>query len=194
MSRDSLPWALLLSLVLHGLLLAPQGVGRLLRQSDPAAALARSAARLETRLEARLELPLPPLPASPEVAHAPLLKDTLAEPTSASARSAQPRSVLRPSPLLSPRRAQKPEALQAAQRKLARHVYYPPEAVAQGLEGEVRLLLSLAEDGRILAVSVAVGSGSPLLDHAALEAALAMGRIADVQGAELLLPVVFRLQ
>ena len=31
-----------------------------------------------------------------------------------------------------------------ARRKLAEHVYYPPEAIRLGLEGEVRLLLTLA--------------------------------------------------
>ena len=69
-------------------------------------------------------------------------------------------------------------------------MYYPPEAIAQGLEGEVRLLLRLAEDGRLLAVSVAASSGFP----AALEAAHAMGRIPEAGVRELLLPVVFRLQ
>ena len=81
-----------------------------------------------------------------------------------------------------------------AGRKLAEHVFYPPEAIARGLEGEVRLLLTLAPDGKILDAQIVSSSGHGLLDQAAAEAAYAMGRLPDTGVRELILPVVFRLQ
>ena len=82
----------------------------------------------------------------------------------------------------------------AAQRKLSQHLFYPAEAVARGLEGEVRLILKLADDGSVDRVSLAASSGHPILDNAAVKAAYAMGRLTGAQSRELLLPVVFRLQ
>jgi protein TonB len=185
----SLPWAVLASVVLHGLLLIPQSFWPLF-QLPP------------TRLQppARLEARLSPLPVAEA---APLLKNTLlaaavAAPAAASVAPAASAVSKAASTVASPpraaRKARGEHGVQIAQRKLAQHMYYPPEAIAQGLEGEVRLLLRLAEDGRLLAVSVAASSGFPLLDRAALEAAHAMGRIPEAGVRELLLPVVFRLQ
>ncbi|MFA7267740.1 MAG: energy transducer TonB [Sterolibacterium sp.] len=83
---------------------------------------------------------------------------------------------------------------QAAQRKLAEHLFYPPEAIAGGLEGEVRLLLLLDPDGRVLEAQVVSGSGHALLDRAATEAAYAMRRLPNPGVRELILPVVFKLK
>lgn len=82
----------------------------------------------------------------------------------------------------------------AAQRKIAQHVYYPPEAVAAGLEGEVRLLLTLDASGRIVDADVAASSGHAVLDKAAVRAAWAMGNLEGADKRELILPVVFRLR
>lgn len=82
----------------------------------------------------------------------------------------------------------------AAQRKLAQHLFYPPEAVAAGIEGEVRLLLTLDAAGNVVEAQVASGSGHPALDRAAVDAAHAMRRLPGAGVRELILPVVFRLE
>lgn len=114
----------------------------------------------------------------------PVLKDTLADATKLgtagtppAARSGEPR-----------------KSVVAARRKLAAHVYYPPEAIRLGLEGEVRLLLTLAADGTITDASVAASSGHELLDQAAVHAARALARLPGTDRRELLLPVMFRLR
>lgn len=96
------------------------------------------------------------------------------------------------SPLKSPRKLQG-SALRHAQASLSEHLYYPPQAIQQGLEGEVILLLQLAEDGRLVSASIARSSGHALLDHAALEAAR---RINVLPGSprQSLFPVNFRLE
>lgn len=81
---------------------------------------------------------------------------------------------------------------EAQRRRLAEHVFYPPQAVAQGLQGEVRLLLRLDRDGRLLEVRIASSSGYPLLDDAAVAAARAAG-VFSGGAPEMILPVVFRL-
>lgn len=83
--------------------------------------------------------------------------------------------------------------LRRAQGALSKHLFYPPQAVAQGLEGDVVVLLELAPDGRILKASVATGSGHALLDDAALDAARRIGRLPG-NPRQMLLPVSFRLQ
>jgi len=82
----------------------------------------------------------------------------------------------------------------SAERKLAEHVFYPSEAVASGLQGEVWLLLTLDAEGRLIDIRIASSSGHDLLDRAAIAAAQAMGRLPDTGVRELILPVVFKLQ
>lgn len=84
--------------------------------------------------------------------------------------------------------------VQVAQRKLSEHLFYPPEAVARGLEGEVRLIVKLNADGGVDDVSIAASSGYPILDNAAVKAAYAMGRLTGASSRELILPVFFYLQ
>ncbi len=118
-----------------------------------------------------------------------LLKDTLAEPDAAAAAPAPPQ----PAAGKDPRAALRtPEA--AAQIKLSAVLFYPPEAVARGLEGEVRLLLTLDADGAIRDAQVAAGSGHRILDEAAVRAAFAMGSLPEAGVREVILPVVFRLR
>lgn len=138
-------------------------------------------------------LRLPAVEAPPAEA---LLKNTLdAEPAPPPASAPEPPPPEKAAPSAAPRPA-KAEARQvrAAQKKLAAHLYYPEEAIARGLEGEVRLILSLAEDGSIGDVQLAASSGHALLDQAAIKAAFAMGRLPGVSARELILPVIFRLQ
>lgn len=134
-------------------------------------------------LSARL---LPPATVRPQDA---LMKDTLAEQEAAKPALAPTKPVDAKSRRPAPRT---PE--EAAQRKLSEVLFYPPEAVARGLEGEVRLLLTLDGDGTIRDAQVAAGSGHRILDEAALKAAFAMGRLPDAGTREVILPVVFRLR
>lgn len=164
--------ALALSLALHATVVLPDLLGRL--------TVARPAPALRAVLRPPPETP----PAEP------LLKDTLAP------EEAPPKPESKPKPAA---KATTPQAVakrevQAAQRKLSQHVYYPPEAVARGLEGEVRLIVKLSANGEVDDVSVAASSGHPLLDNAAIKAAYAMGRLTGATSRELILPVIFRLQ
>lgn len=136
-----------------------------------------------TAISARLLLPAMVKPAGP------LLKDTLAEEAAPKAATAPPKPVDAKSRRPAPRT---PE--EAAQRKLSEVLFYPPEAVAHGLEGEVRLLLTLDGDGAIRDVQVAASSGHRILDDAAIKAVRLMGSLPDADVRELILPVVFRLR
>ena len=164
--------ALALSLALHGVLFLPDIFKRL------AAAPPRPALQAVLRLPPMVEAP----PAEP------LLKNTLdADPTPEIAKVPPPTP--RPTNTAPTR-----HAVQAAQRKLSEHLFYPPEAVARGLEGETQLIVKLSADGRVDDVSIAASSGHAILDNAAIKAAYAMGRVAGSGARELVLPVIFRLQ
>lgn len=162
--------ALLVSLLLHGAILG--GLPLLLNLGSP------SAPPTPAPLMAHLK-PVPP--AEPE----PVVKDTIAK----EAMTPPPQ----PEPSAADLRAKR-VAVSNAKRKLAEHVFYPEEALLQGLEGEVRLLVTLAPDGRILDVQVASGSGHRLLDEAALEAVRGMGALPGLERRELILPVAFHLK
>jgi protein TonB len=114
-----------------------------------------------------------------------LLKDTLAEtrqlPVAASRQT-------------DPSAAGKLHGQLAAERKLAEHVYYPEEAIARGLEGEVHLLLTLNGAGAVIDAQVANSSGHQVLDQAALRAAYAMGALTGIERREIILPVRFQLR
>ena len=165
-------FALVLSLALHGSLIIPDALQRL------------SAAPPRPALQAVLRLP--PRPDTPPAE--PLLKNTLDT-------DEAPRPSKKPSaePQTSPKTIIKRE-VQKAQKKLSQHLFYPPEAIARGIEGEVRLIILLGDDGRVADVNVAASSGHPILDNAAIKAAYAMGSLPGAISRELLLPVVFRLQ
>ncbi|NJA89230.1 energy transducer TonB [Rhodocyclus tenuis] len=122
-------------------------------------------------------------PEPPPVARAPAKDATAAPPKPAPAST---HSEARPEPPAN--------EVRAAQKKLARHQYYPPEAIAAGLEGEVRVLLTLDADGAISDVQLAASCGHAILDNAALRAVWAMGSLPGSHRRELILPVVFRLR
>jgi protein TonB len=136
-----------------------------------------------TAISARLLTPAMVRPAEP------LLKDTLAAPDAPRAAPVPPAPADANSRKPAPRT---PES--AAQQKLSDVLFYPPEAVARGLEGEVRLLLTLDKNGTIRDAQVAAGSGHRILDEAAVKAAFAMGSLREVGAREVILPVVFRLR
>lgn len=166
-----LTFALLLSLALHGGLLLPDAL-----QHRPAAQ--------PPPLQAVLRLPLPE-----QAIAEPLLKNTLAAEESLPPARVPPHAA----PSKQPQAASR-QTVQAAQKKIAQHIYYPAEAIARGLEGEVRLLVTLSEDGSIADVNIAASSGHPLLDNAAIRAAYASGKLSTGASRELILPVIFRLQ
>ncbi|WP_184414919.1 energy transducer TonB [Rhodocyclus tenuis] len=168
--------AFALSVALHAVLLF---AGADSRRAPPA----------PPRLEARLRLPPAP-PAEP------LLKNTLAaepEPAKPAAKPLPPPASAAKTPAAAPKPTPARE-LRAAQKKLAQHQYYPPEAIAAGLEGEVRLLVLLDADGQISDVQIAASSGHRILDAAAQRAAFAMGSLPGSSRRELILPVAFRLR
>jgi protein TonB len=173
--RNRLAAALALSLLLHALLLAASALHW---PADKA-----PAPPLEVRL----------IPAAAEApAEGPLLKDTIAQ-AETPAEAAPPPPP--PVPAKSPIAAAKPRPVtEIAQRKLAEHLYYPAEAIKAGLEGEVRLLLTLDASGAVQEADIAASSGHPILDQAALRAAYAMGRVDAGGKREMILPVTFRLR
>lgn len=162
--------ALLLSLTLHATLIAAPAW--LAPQQYPAPA---------PSIEARL------LPPALPTAMAESVSTEAASPEAASPEAAISR------PLVAPPRSLQGRSLRRAQSALADHLFYPPEAVARGLEGEVVLLLTLAEGGRLVSATIARSSGHLLLDHAALDAARRIGALPG-NPPQTLFPVRFRLQ
>ncbi len=188
--------ALLASVLLHVVALLLGTQLHALWRSLPAAEETAPRPLLDARL-------LPPSIPDPEPAtDDPLLKNTLAEaqttqPQPAPATEATPPPKPLPAAAVPapPKNAKTaPKVVHEAQLKLAAHMFYPPAAIEQGLEGEVRILLKLAPDGSILEASIAASSGHPLLDQAGLGAALAMRRVPIAGAEELILPVVFNLE
>ena len=86
------------------------------------------------------------------------------------------------------------EAARQANAQLARELFYPPEAIARGLEGQTLVLLFLDASGNAIAARVEASSGHALLDDAALRAAKTLRTLPDNAPREALLPVRFRLR
>ena len=79
-----------------------------------------------------------------------------------------------------------PTAIVASPLEPAQH-FYPPEAVARGIEGEALLMLRLNSYGEVVDARIARSSGHSILDEAALQAIRSTPRFAG--GArELLFP------
>ena len=176
-----LAWALVASALLHGAVLALPAL-RL-------QAAIRAPDNSVTLLNARLE-PLPESVPPPEV-----LKNTItpAEPALPRAPPKPSQAAPKPKPKPKPERLAGTELEQTLGR-LSQTLLYPPEAVRRGLEGEVVLMLELDGEGRIVAASVASGSGHPILDDAAVRAARQLGTLGPgAAGRAILLPVRFRL-
>ena len=172
--------AFALSLAVHGAALLPDFLKRL------------PAAPPKPPLQAMLRLPPAPEPQPAE----PLLKNTLDEevaPKEVEPPPPPPPKPVEPAPKPVPKNTQKRD-IQIAQRKLSEQQFYPPEAIARNIEGEVRLIIKLAENGAVDDVAIAASSGHAILDSAAIRAAYAMGSLTGVTSRELILPVVFRLE
>lgn len=166
MLKMSFPAALAISLLLHGAILWPGGWQRV-RQAKPLP----------------LRVLLPPTEFAQALA-------TEVEPPAPRAQAAVPATT--------PVAAEKPRALAGralgkALAALAGEEFYPREAIRQGIEGRVVLLLTLDEAGHLARIEVASSSGHALLDEAARQAA---GRIERLPAGrrQVLLPVEFRLE
>jgi protein TonB len=96
-------------------------------------------------------------------------------------------------PPAAPPRSLRGSSLRRAQALLSEHLFYPPEAVSQGLEGDVILLLTLSDRGQLVSAVVARSSGHALLDQAALDAARRIGALPG-NPRQTLFPVSFRLR
>jgi periplasmic protein TonB len=72
--------------------------------------------------------------------------------------------------------------------------FYPEEAIARGLEGEVLVLIIIDESGQVTAARVEQGSGQRILDDAALRAVRSLRSLPADAPREALLPVRFRLR
>jgi protein TonB len=145
------------------------------RQQSPLAATLRPAPLPESQ-------PLPPPP--------PL---TLPEQPKPAARPAKP----------SPRsEREKPPAAKTWTQAVRQHLenlndagqFYPAEAIARGLEGEVLVLIIIDENGKVTAARVEQGSGHGILDDAALRAVRSLRSLPADAPREALLPVRFRLR
>lgn len=172
------------SLALHGGLLFAN-----LRKNPPAPP-PRPALQAMLRLPPKVELPpaesLLKNTLDEAINEKPLPEPTPPEPKKIPEKANAPS---KPAPKSPPKRE-----IEAAQRKLAEHQFYPSAAIDQGLEGEVRLIIQLDADGSVVDVSLAASSGHALLDNAAIRAAYAMGRLTGASSRQLILPVIFRLQ
>lgn len=172
--------AFALSLAVHGAALLPDFLKRL------------PAAPPKPPLQAMLRL----APAAEPRPVEPLLKNTLDEevaPKEVELPPPPPPKPVEPAPKPVPKNTQKRD-VQIAQRKLSEHQFYPPEAVAQNLEGEVVLILKLSDNGTIEDVSVGASSGHRILDNAAVRNAYAVGAFDDVSSRELVVRMYFRLE
>jgi protein TonB len=128
-----------------------------------------------------------------------VLKNTIETPPPERQRAA-PKPPRAPPPATAAQKPRPPaerlagETLDRTLGQLSQTLLYPPEAVRRGLEGEVVVMLELDAAGRIVAASVASGSGHAILDEAALRAARQLGALGpSVGGKAVLLPVRFRL-
>ncbi len=150
-------------------------------------------------LPAAKTTPPPPLQASLRPPPAPALPPppplTLPEQPKAAA-------AVRPPPGKPPPRDKPPPTAKTWTQAASQHLkklndagqFYPPEAIARGLEGEVLVLIIIDEDGRVTAARVEQGSGHRLLDDAALRAVRSLRSLPADAPREALLPVRFRLR
>lgn len=132
----------------------------------------------------------PPEPPPPLVAPEPPVPEVPAQAVQ-SAPSAPTPMPLEPKPTALP--GSVAAITQAASRQIAQYLFYPPEAIAMGLQGEATVRVYLDERGDAIAARLERSSGYPLLDDAAVRAAQAVRSMPDGAARELLLPVRFRL-
>ena len=108
----------------------------------------------------------------------------------------------KPPPLKPEKREKSPAAAKTWTQAIRQHLkklddsgqFYPEEAIARGLEGEVLVLIIIDESGQVTAARVEQGSGYRILDDAALRAVRSLRSLPADAPREALLPVRFRLR
>jgi protein TonB len=108
----------------------------------------------------------------------------------------------KPPPLKPEKREKPPAAAKTWTQAIRQHLkklddsgqFYPEEAIARGLEGEVLVLIIIDESGQVTAARVEQGSGHRILDDAALRAVRSLRSLPADAPREALLPVRFRLR
>jgi protein TonB len=136
-----------------------------------------------------MQVALPAPPAAP--AAVPLKLDepppAMEKPVAASKTLTRPESTRKT-------RSWQNEIRQQLEKQQRRGEFYPPEAIAQGLEGEVLVLMVLNENGQVMAARIEQSSGHRLLDEAALRAIRALSSLPADTPQDVVLPVRFRLR
>ena len=131
--------------------------------------------------------------ATPPAQPLPLMIDETKIPTPVkNTTKPHPPKIVQPGP--SKRQNWQAEVKRQWQKMDERGLFYPAEAIAQGLQGEVLILLMLDESGQVSAARVEASSGYPVLDNAALRAVRALRSLPADAPRETVLPVRFRLQ
>lgn len=189
-SRDSLRRrerygaALLFSLMIH--LLAFSIAHRWLQTREP------PAPRIQP-LNATLVLkaPTPPMEQMPELKNT---METDAPPTVPPPRPSAPPRPPEKSSAAKAAQALDGPALERAQTRLSERLLYPADALEQGVQGEVVVLIKLDAHAGIIDVSVASSSGSQSLDEAALRAVRNLRRIRGAGAEKILFPVRFEIR
>ena len=111
---------------------------------------------------------------------------------------AKPVAPVKPRPGL-PQQANAPKTFNQAVREHLKKLdatgqFYPPEAIARGLEGDVQVLLVLDESGKVVAARVEQSSGHTLLDEAALRAVRSLSSVPADSPRDTILWLRFRLK
>ena len=134
------------------------------------------------------EPPPTPLPPPP-----PLILPEQPKPAAAPAKPPLPKPEKREKPPVAPKTWT--QAVSQHLNKLnASGLFYPQEAIAQGIEGEVLVLIIIDEAGHVSAARVEESSGQRILDDAALRAVRSLRSLPTDAPREALLPVRFRLR
>ena len=176
--RPFLGKAFALSFGLHAAALA---VGMLVLSPNLPQAPASKPAKAELTVSLREPLVVPPAP--PRLLAPPELQPNPS--ATAGVSATRPRVAVA-------RQLQGEMAVKATE-QVARELYYPPEAIERGLQGDVLVMLFLDGSGKVIAARLETSSGHALLDDAALRAARSLSSLPGAPR-EALLPVRFRLR
>lgn len=133
------------------------------------------------------ELRPPPLPAAP-----PLLLPE--EPIEKAAKPKLLQAEAKPAATSGKPRRWEDEVSKQFRKQAEQGLYYPAEAIVQGLQGEAIVLMIISENGQISAARIEQSSGHRLLDEAALRAVRSLRSLPADAPREALLPVRFSLR
>lgn len=133
------------------------------------------------------ELRPPPLPAAPPL----MLPEA---PTEIAPKPKPLRAEPKPTATAGKPRRWEDEVSKQFRKQAEQGLYYPAEAIIQGLQGEVIVLLIIGENGQVGAARIEQSSGHRLLDDAALRAVRALRSLPADAPREALLPVRFSLR